>query len=117
MLSYPILRDQICKWMLALTKFCLQYVLAKVVKGQVFVDFLVNHPCLDMASPEVNFVKLKPWKLYFDGSRHQKDAGIGLLLVSPYRKPTHFMFEILYECSNNEAEYEALIMGLELLIA
>ena len=27
------------------------------------------------------------------------------------------MFEILYKCSNNEAEYEALIMGLELLIA
>ena len=32
-------------------------------------------------------------------------------------KPTHFIFETLYECSNNEAEYEALIMGLELLIA
>ena len=45
MLSYPILRDRICKWMLALTKFLLQYVLAKAIKRQVLTTFLVDHPC------------------------------------------------------------------------
>ena len=79
-------------------------------------DFLVDHPCLDVKGPEINYVELQPWRLYFDGSRHQKGARIGLLLVSPCGEPTCFMFKILYECSNNEVEYEALIMGLELLV-
>ena len=80
-------------------------------------DFLVDHPCVAINSHDINYVEIKAWKLYFDGSRHQNGAGIGLLLVSPCGEPTYFMFEILYECSNNEAEYEALIMGLELLVA
>ena len=117
MSSYPILRGRISKWTLALTEFLLQYVPAKAVKSQVLADFLIDHPCLDVESPKINYVKLKPRKLYFKGSRHQKGIGIDLLLVSPCGEPTRLMFEILYECSNNEAKYEALIMGLELLIA
>ena len=117
MLSYPILKGRIGKWMLALTEFSLRYVPTKVVKGQVLADFLVDHPCLDVENLEVNYIEIKPWKLYFDGSRHRKGARIALLLVSHCGKPTHFMFKILYECLKNETEYEALIMGLDLLIA
>ena len=80
-------------------------------------NFLVDHPYLDVESPKINYVELKPWRLYFDGSGHQRGTGIGLLLVSPCGEPICFMFEILYECSNNEVEYEALIVGLELLFA
>ena len=74
MLSYPMLMGHIGKWMLALTEFLLQYIPAKAVKGQVLADFLVGHPCLDVENLEVNYVKINPWKLYFDGSRHQKVA-------------------------------------------
>ena len=31
-------------------------------------------------------------------------------------EPTKFLFELDKDCSNNEAEYEALILGLEILI-
>ena len=117
MLSYPILRGHIGKWMLALTEFSLQYVPAKVVKGQVLADFLVDHLCIDVDNLEINYIEIKPWRLYFDGSQHKKGVRVSLLLVFPYGKPTCFMFEILYKCSNNEVEYKALIMGLELLIA
>ena len=116
-LSYPIRRGCIGKWMLALTKFSLQYVPAKAIKGQVLADFLVDHPCLDVEDSKVNYIEVKPWKLYFDGFQHQNGVRIGLLLVSLCEEPTRFMFEILYECSNNEAEYEALIACLEVLIA
>ena len=70
MLSYSILSRHIGKWMLALIEFSLQYVPAKAVKGQVLADFLVDDPCLDVESLEVKYVELKPWKLYFYGSRH-----------------------------------------------
>ena len=116
MLSYPILRGCIGKWMLALTEFSLEYVPAKAIKGQIVVDFLVDHPCLDVENLEVNNIEIKPWKLYFDGSGHRKGVAASLLLVFPCEELTHFMFDILYDCSNNEAKYEALIRGLELLI-
>ncbi|XP_016199434.1 uncharacterized protein LOC107640427 [Arachis ipaensis] len=105
------------KWMLALTKFDLQYVPAKAVKGQVIVDFLVdNSKDLNDQGANIIEVKIDYWKLYFDGSKHKDGAGVGILIVSPEGILSKFLFEIKYPCSNNEAEYEALILGLEILI-
>jgi hypothetical protein len=43
MLSLPILKGRIRKWILALTEFDLRYELAKVVKGQAIADFVAQH--------------------------------------------------------------------------
>ncbi|KAL1318352.1 hypothetical protein AAHE18_15G200100 [Arachis hypogaea] len=116
MLSSPIFHGRLGKWMLALTKFSLHFVPARAVKGQVLADFLVDHPCIDVDENLLSFVGLVPWKLYFDGSCHKGGVGIGILIISPSGEPSKFLFELNYSCSNNEAEYEALIMGLELLL-
>ena len=78
--------------MLALTKFSLHFVPTKAVKGQVLVDFLVDHPRLEIE--EINLIETKPWRLYFGGSKYQKGAGIEILLVSQLGEPTKFLFEI-----------------------
>ena len=65
----------------------------------------------------MNFVGLKLWKLYFDGSWHKNGVKIGVLIISPNDEPTKFMFELKYECSNNKVEYEALILGLKILLS
>ena len=54
----------------------------KAVKGQALADFLANHPCDDMLE-EVQYVALVPWKFYFDGSRDEQGAGVGIILESP----------------------------------
>lgn len=92
----------------------LQYVSMKVVNGQVIADFLADHPCLEVDSAKL--IKIKPWQLYFDGSRHQGGVGVRVLIVSPLGTPTKFMFELKCACSNNEAEHEALIVRLEILV-
>ena len=46
----------------------------------------------------------------------RKGVGVGILIVSPSDKPTRFVFELDYQCSNNEVNYEALIIGFELLL-
>ena len=113
MLSSLILYGRVGKWMLALTKFSLFYVPAKVVKGQMLANFLLDHPCVDIdqvdpllsvdKGKEDCYIELKPWKLYFDGSQHQNGAGVSILIISPNGEPTKLMFELNYECTNNEA--------------
>src|ERR1044072_9904570 len=69
-----------------------------------------------MAGMPENFVDLAPWKLYFDGSSHKNGAGIGGIIISPSGIPAYFKYTIDGICTNNEAEYESFITGLELLL-
>ncbi|XP_027347963.1 uncharacterized protein LOC113859366 [Abrus precatorius] len=112
-LSKPILHGRVGKWASALTEYSLIYKPLKSVKGQVVADFVVDH---SIPIKEVDFISLKSWKLYFDGSSHRNGIGIGILIISPDEIPTKLLFEIKSACSNNEAEYEALLAGLEILL-
>ncbi|XP_057444299.1 uncharacterized protein LOC130736489 [Lotus japonicus] len=112
-LSKPILHSRIGKWSLALTEYSLTYVPLKAIKGQAVADFLADHTL----PKEINYVGLQPWKLFFDGSSHKQGSRIGMFIVSPQGIPTKFMFRIQESCSNNETEYEALVSGLEILLA
>ncbi|KAK2967896.1 hypothetical protein RJ640_001565 [Escallonia rubra] len=52
----------------------------------------------------------------FDGSKTGQGAGAGIVLISPDGNIHQFAFQIEKDCSNNQAEYEALIIGLEILL-
>ncbi|XP_045822040.1 uncharacterized protein LOC123914923 [Trifolium pratense] len=90
-------------------KYSLTYQPLRAVKGQIVADFLADHSVVEVP---VTYVDFEPWVLYFDGLRHKHGTGIGILIISPLRIPTKFKYKINGACSNNEAEYEALIAGL-----
>jgi len=50
--------------------------------------------------------------LYFDGSKSNDSARAGCILVSPEGEKTMLSCRLEFECTNNIAEYEALIQGL-----
>lgn len=52
----------------------------------------------------------------FDGSRTTQSVGAGIVIESPIGRVIEFSFQLDFDCSKNQAEYEALIIGLEILI-
>jgi len=104
-----IMGGRIGKCILALSEFDLCYESAKAVKGQVMADFLTQHCGL------VGSLEIAPWTFFFDGSTCDQGACIGIVLISPRGKKYEFSLPIVATSTNNQAKYQALIKGLELL--
>jgi ribonuclease HI len=58
---------------------------------------------------------LDHWKMYFDGSLKLGGADVGVLFISPKGKQLKYILQILWQATNNEVEYEALIHGLRIV--
>ncbi|KAM1720612.1 hypothetical protein ACFX12_022252 [Malus domestica] len=60
---------------------------------------------------------ITPWKLYFIGFYTQKASGAGIVIINPQGVYHYYSFLLDYQGNtNNRAEYEALIIGLEILM-
>ena len=53
-----------------------------------------------------------PWELYVDGAANQQGSGVGLVLVSPEKITIEKSLRLSFSATNNESEYEALLMGM-----
>ena len=62
------------------------------------------------------YVQLEPWVLAFNRFKHQKGAGLRIVITSPNGVESKYMCSLGLQCSNNQAEYQALILGLRLLL-
>jgi ribonuclease HI len=54
--------------------------------------------------------------MYFDGSLKISGASTGVLFISLDGKQLKYVLQILWQATNNEAEYKALIHGLRVVI-
>ncbi|KAK1617461.1 hypothetical protein QYE76_022978 [Lolium multiflorum] len=78
MLSAPVLKGRLGKWMFALSEFEIRYQPAKAVKGQALADLIAERINTDVAA-----LSVRAWAMFFDGSVCEDGCGIGVLLVSP----------------------------------
>src|SRR4051812_15565129 len=53
------------------------------------------------------------WGLIFDGASNAHCHGIGVVIITLQGSHFPFTARICFDCTNNIAEYEACIMGLE----
>ena len=53
------------------------------------------------------------WKMYFDGASNALGRGVGAILTSPEGNHCPFTAKLSFDCTNNVAEYEACVMGLQ----
>jgi hypothetical protein len=111
MLSAPVLKGRLGKWMFALSEFDIGYQPAKAVKGQALADLIAER-----INTNIAVLSVKAWAMYFDGSVCGDGSGIGILLVSPRGATYSFSFRLPIPCTNNLAEYKAVHKGMELLL-
>ena len=57
-------------------------------------------------------IEEQEWSMYFDGSSTFQGGRIEVVLRSPGEEHT-FAYKLHFPCSNNEAGYEALLVGLK----
>ncbi|XP_077223340.1 uncharacterized protein LOC143856945 [Tasmannia lanceolata] len=56
------------------------------------------------------------WEVYVDGSSSRNGCGAGLILTGPENFVLDYALRFGFRASNNEAEYEALIAGMNLAV-
>ena len=105
------------------------FVPQKAVKGQALAEFLAAHPVLKSSKlhediPDEVFESNltsedEVWQMFFDGAsrigpKGKIIAGVGVVFISPQNHVLPRAFFLTESCSNNVAEYNAILIGLQL---
>uniref|UniRef100_A0A2N9IAX1 RNase H type-1 domain-containing protein n=1 Tax=Fagus sylvatica TaxID=28930 RepID=A0A2N9IAX1_FAGSY len=108
---------RITKWGVYLGSLGVEYKPRAAIKGQVLAEFLAefqydsNNPSLTIpAEAQLGLVTGK-WELFVDGASNSKGSGAGVVLVSPKGLILEQAVRLKFSASNNEAEYEALLIS------
>jgi hypothetical protein len=105
---------RIAKWACELGAHNIEFQPRTAIKTQAFVDFVsewTEHQVPD------NLETTEVWRMYFDGSLKLQGAGAGILFIAPGGEQLKYALQLLFPASNNAAEYEALIHGLNIIVS
>ena len=91
-----------------------RYQIQAKIKGQVMADFVMEFASAEPARDAQAATDLSSWKLPVDGALNVQGSGAGHILTSPEGIDIENALRFGFHTSNNEAEYEAVIAGLNL---
>ena len=78
---------------------------------QTLADFIAEFTLPD----EDNFTnEIKRWTVLTDGSSAQRKGGVGVIITTPDGEVLKYGVQLKFPTTNNEAEYEGILMGLRL---
>ncbi|XP_021732042.1 uncharacterized protein LOC110698832 [Chenopodium quinoa] len=103
---------RLTKWAFELTEFSISYQPRAAIKAQALADFLA-----ECSYQETLDERKKIWTVFTDGSSTVNGSGAGVVVTSPKGKNFEYALKFSFRASNNEAEYEAAIAGLDLCIS
>ena len=113
-LHKPETSGRLIKWAIELSEFDIRYRSKTAIKGQVLADFVMEFTSVEPAKDAQATTDLSTWKLFVDGASNAQRSGAGLILTSPEGIDIEYALRFGFHTSNNEAEYEAVIAGLNL---
>jgi ribonuclease HI len=98
-----------------LNEFTIDYVHRSSIQSQALVDFIADWTPGAQDKDRTN--DTEAWTLFCDGSWGTFGAGAATVLISPSKIKTYYAATLEFNCTNNIAEYEALLLGLRKLKA
>ena len=101
---------QLVLWAIELSEFDIQYCPRTAIKGQIFVNFIAEFTCDKDKGAEESPL----WSIQTDGLSNKQAGGAGIELLSLEGDMVKCMVRLDFPNTNNEAEYEALVVGLDL---
>ncbi|XP_073125146.1 uncharacterized protein [Henckelia pumila] len=99
------------KWAVELSQYGIEYRPRPAIKAQILADFLVE---MTVTQKEIS---TPTWMVYVDGSSTSSGSGAGIIVESPQGDKFQYAIKFLFPATNNEAEYEAFIMGIKLALS
>ena len=105
---------RLMKWAIELSEFDIRYKPKTAIKGLVLADFVMEFTSTEPAKNIQTMTDLPIWRLSVDGAANARGSGAGLILTSPEGIDIEYVLRLRFQASNNEAEYEAVIAGLNL---
>jgi ribonuclease HI len=106
---------RIGKWAMELNEFSIDYVHRSSIQSQALADFIADWT--PGAQEEEANKDAEAWTVFCDGSWGTFGAGAATVLVAPSKIRTCYATRLDFSCTNNIAEYEALLLGLRKLKA
>ena len=110
----PETLGRLMKWALELSEFDIRYKPKTTIKGQVLADFVIEFTSAELAEDTRATPDLPIWKLYVDGAANAQGSSARLILTSLEGIDIEYALRFGFQASNNEAEYEVVIAGLNL---
>ena len=82
---------------------------------------MADHPSLEIqlekdVELEIYEIERRPWILKFEDFSTKKSVGVGIVIILLKGIKTTLSFNLAFKCTNNQVEYEALVIGLEILM-
>ena len=125
-LHQPDTSDRMVKWVIKLSEFDIQYRPRPSMKAQVLADFVVKCTIPDNKSEDETSDTIKQamtpesdltsiWVLHIDGASNAQGSEVGLILTNFEGVITEYTFRFNFKASNNQVEYEALLVGLKII--
>ncbi|KAK0607684.1 hypothetical protein LWI29_018587 [Acer saccharum] len=120
-LHKPELSGRLTKWAVELSEYDISFHPRSAMKSQVLANFITDFTPGEGVQAEQELVAFTEtatpgrWILSVDGSSSIKGSGLGLVLESSQGDILEQSFHCGFHATNNEAEYEALIAGLDLV--
>ena len=106
--------SRLMKWAIELSELDIRYRPKTAIKGQILAYFVMEFAPAKPARDAQVAIDLSTWKLSMDGASNAQGSGAGLILTSPEGIDIEYTLRFGFHTSNNEAEYEAVIAGLNL---
>ncbi|XP_073138852.1 uncharacterized protein [Henckelia pumila] len=109
--SSPEASRRMVKWAVELSQYGIEYRSRPAIKAQILADFLIK---MTVSQEESS---TQTWMVYVDGSSTSTGSGAGIVVKSPQGDKFQYAIKFLFPATNNEAEYEAFIMGIKLALS